>query len=131
MAREFRYRGKTIEELERMGLNELADLLPAKIRRTIKRGFTEQQKKLLAKINEAKEGKRKKPIRTHCRDMPILPVMFGLTIQIPDGKNFVKVDIGPELLGHYLGEFVLTRKEVKHKAPGVGATRSTKHISVK
>ncbi|MBD3263087.1 30S ribosomal protein S19 [Candidatus Woesearchaeota archaeon] len=131
MAKEFKYRGKTAKELEEMGLAELAELLPARIRRTIKRGFTEQQKKLLRSIKETKEGKRKKPIKTHCRNMPILPIMFDLTIQIPDGKKFIKVEIRPEMIGHYLGEFVLTRKEVKHKAPGVGATRSTKHISVK
>lgn len=131
MAREFMYKGKKVAELEAMGLSELAQLLPARVRRTIKRGFTDEQKKLLEKIKAAKEGKRKKPIKTHCRDMPILPLMFGLKINVHAGKEWVLVEVRPEMIGHYLGEFTLTRKEVKHKAPGVGATRSSKHVSVK
>jgi len=85
----------------------------------------------MQKVKDAKEGKRKKAIKTHCRDMPILPEMFGLKIQVYSGKSFVPLEIMPEMIGHLLGEFVLTRREVKHKAPGVGATRSSKHISVK
>jgi len=131
MAKEFTYRGKTVAELEAMGLSELADLLTARIRRTLKRGFTEEQKKLLEKVKAAKEGKRKKPIKTHCRDMPVLPIMFGLKIHVHNGKEWVPLEIKPEMIGHLLGEFALTRKEVKHKAPGVGATRSSKHVSVK
>ena len=131
MAREFTYRGKKIEELKSMGITELAKLLPARQRRHLNRGLTEDQKKLMQKIKDAKEGKRKKTIKTHCRDMPILPEMFGLKIQVHSGKEFVTLEIGPEMIGHLLGEYVLTRREVKHKAPGVGATRSSKHVSVK
>ena len=131
MVKEFTYRGKTVKELQEMGLSELAELLPARQRRTLKRGLTEPQKKLLEKIRAAKEGKLKKAIKTHCRDMIILPEMFGLKIHVHNGKEWVPVEIKPEMIGHYLGEFALTRKEVKHKAPGVGATRSSKFISVK
>nr|AJS13268.1 small subunit ribosomal protein S19 [uncultured archaeon] len=131
MAKEFKYRGKTVEELEKMGLSELAQLLEARARRSIKRGFTEQQKKVLKKVNLTKEGKYKKAIRTHCRDMLILPVMFGLNIQVHNGKDFVPLAIIPDMIGHTLGEFVLTTKDVKHKAPGIGATRSSRSISVK
>ena len=131
MAREFTYRGKKVAELEAMGLAELAELLPARRRRALKRGLTEEQKKLMEKIKQAKDGKRKKPIKTHCRDMPVLPIMFGLKIHIHNGKEWVPIEIKPEMIGHLLGEFALTRKEVKHKAPGVGATRSSKFISVK
>ena len=131
MAKKFKYRGKTPEELENMGLTELAQLFRARARRSIKRGFSEQQKKLLQKVKLAKEGKRKKPIKTHCRDMIIIPAMFGLKINVHNGKEFVPVEITPERIGYTLGEFVQTRKEVKHKAPGIGATRSSKFISVK
>jgi len=130
MVREFTYRGKKVAELQEMGLTELANLLPARKRRAIKRGFTEDQKKLIAKIKAVKEGK-KKQIKTHCRDMPILPIMFGLKINVHNGKDWVPVEVRPEMIGHLLGEFTLTRKDVKHKAPGVGATRSSKHVSVK
>lgn len=132
MPKIFTYRGKTAEELQKMGLNELAKLLPARQRRNIKRGFTPEQKKLLVKIDAAKAGKYKKPIRTHCRDMTILPQMFGLKISIHNGKEFVPIDIIPDMVGWTLGDFVMTtRFDVKHGGPGIGATRGSKFISVK
>jgi len=105
--------------------------MSARARRSLKRGLTEQQKKLLDKIIKAKEGRYKKNIRTHSRDMMVLPQMIGARILVYDGKTFVPVEIIPEMLGHMLGEFVRTRRDVTHKAPGVGATRGTKHVSVK
>lgn len=124
--KDFTYRGKTTEEIRRMSLNELAQLLPSRQRRTIKRGFTDSQKKLLEKI------KRKEPnIETHCRNMLVLPEMFGMTIRIHNGKEFVPVIILDEMLGHSLGEFAQTRKKVQHGAPGIGATKSSASLSVK
>lgn len=123
---EFTYRGKTTEELKRMSLNELAELLPARQRRTIKRGFSDEQKKLLAKIK-----RKDASIETHCRNMLILPEMFGAMIKIHNGKEFVPVTIQEEMLGHCLCEFVLTRKKVQHGTPGIGATKSSASLSVK
>ncbi len=125
----FTYRGYALEELQKMSLEELAELLSARQRRSLKRGLTEQQRKLLEKIRKYK-GKNK-IIRTHVRDMIILPEMVGSVIAVYNGKEFVKVRITPEMIGHYLGEFALTRKKVEHSAPGVGATRSSKFVSVK
>jgi small subunit ribosomal protein S19 len=124
--KEFTYRGKTLEELKKLSLNEIAELMPARQRRAIKRGFTEQQKILLKKIRK-NEGN----IKTHCRDMLILPEMVGKTIKVYSGKEFIPVIIVEEMIGHYLGEFVLTRKRVEHSAPGIGATRSSAALSVK
>ena len=124
--KEFTFRGKAVEELKKIGLNELAQLLTARQRRTIKRGFTEQQKILLKKLR-AKE----KNIETHCRDIIILPEMIGATIKVHQGREFVPVTIEPDMIGHYLGEFALTRKKVNHSAPGIGATRSSASLSVK
>ena len=126
MAKIFLYRGKTIEELQKLGINELAELFTSSIRRKIKRGFTEEEKKLLAKIR-----KNKNNVKTHCRDMIVLPEMVGKTIHVHNGKEFVALMIQPEMVGHRLGEFALTRKMVKHSSPGVGATRSSGHTSVK
>jgi len=128
--KEYVYRGKKFSELLEMQHSELANILPARVRRSLKRGLTEGQKKLLAKIKLVKQGK-KKQARTHARDMFVLPEMAGVRISIHDGKTYVPIEIRPEMVGHYLGEFVRTRRDVEHKAPGVGATRSTKHISVK
>ncbi len=125
--KEFTYRGKTLEDLKSMSLKELADLLPARQRRTINRGFTEEQKRFLKKL----ESKKDKPVKTHCRDMIILPNMVGRTIRVHKGNDFITIGIEPEMIGHYLGEFALTRKRVEHHAPGIGATKSSASISVR
>ena len=133
----FRYRGKTLEELMKMPLDELAKLLPARQRRSLLRGFTPAQKKLLMKIRKIKrklmEGKLKKPpiIKTHVRDMIILPEMVGLTIAVYNGKEFIPVRIVPEMIGHYLGEFSPTTKIVHHGEPGLKATKSSLHVAAK
>lgn len=135
MAKVFTYKGKTQEMLEKLNLNELAEILPARLRRTIKRmlkrGYTPAEKGLLKKIDAVKKGLRTKPIKTHCREMPILPNMFGLTIHVHNGKEFVPVRINPEMIGNRLGDFVLNCKEVKHGGPGIGSTRGSKFLSVK
>ncbi|MBR9691212.1 30S ribosomal protein S19 [Candidatus Woesearchaeota archaeon] len=124
--KEFTYYGKTLDELKKLSLNEFAELAPARIRRSLKRGIDEQQKTLLKKIK-----KGEKDLKTHCRDMIILPEMINQTIGIYNGKDFVRIIIQPEMLGHYLGEFAGTRKGVSHSAPGIGATRSSAALSVK
>jgi len=108
-----------------MPLDKLADLLPARERRKIKRGFTEQEEKLLMKL------KKKGSVRTHCRDMIVLPEMVGRVIYVHNGKEFVRVEIKPEMIGHRLGEFAQTRRFEKHSGPGVGATRSSKFVPLK
>ncbi len=135
--RKFRYRGKSLEELMKMSLEELAELLPARQRRSLKRGFTPAQYKLLMKIRKVRrkleEGKLKKPpvIKTHVRDMIVLPEMVGLTIAVYNGKQFIPVRIVPEMIGHYLGEFSHTTKIVQHGEPGLKATKSSLHVASK
>lgn len=131
MAKVFTYRGKTVEELQKMDLKEFAKLVPARQRRTLTKGFTDYQKKLLKKVKAAKEGKYSKTIRTHCRGIVIIPEMIGLKILVHNGKEFMPVVIAEDMLGHYLGEMVLTRQRVEHSAPGVGATKSSAAFSVK
>jgi small subunit ribosomal protein S19 len=132
--KKFRYRGKTLEELMEMPLDEFIKLLPARQRRSLKRGFTDAQRKLLEKVMKARkemeQGKKVK-IRTHVRDMVILPIMVGLTIEVYNGKEFVPVRIVPEMIGHYLGEFSHTTKIVKHGEPGLKATRSSLFVAAK
>ena len=127
MARkEYTFRGKTLNELKNISINEFAELLPARQRRSLKRGFTDQQKILLKRIKN-----KEKNIESHCRDMIILPEMVGMMIKVHRGKEFVPVTIIEEMIGHCLGEFALTRKKVQHSAPGIGATRSSASLSVK
>jgi small subunit ribosomal protein S19 len=124
--KEFTYKGKTLEELKKMSISEFKDLLPARQRRSLKRGLTDQQKILLKKVKN-----KEKDIETHCRDMVILPEMIGFMVKVYNGKEFVPVRITEEMIGHYLGEFAITRQKVEHSAPGIGATRSSASLSVK
>jgi small subunit ribosomal protein S19 len=129
--KEYSYRGKSLEELRKMDIKEFAKLLPARQKRSLTRGLSEMQKRLLLKIKKAKEGKYKKPIRTHCRDMIVLPEMVGAMVHVHAGKSFIPVELLPEMIGCYLGEFTLTRTKVTHSAPGIGATKSSSAASVK
>lgn len=131
MPKEFTYRGKTLPELQKLPLEEIIKLLPSRQRRSLKRGFTPAQKKLLLKIENTNKGTYKKQLRTHCRDMIVLPNMVTLMIYIYKGNAFVPVMIQPEMIGHYLGELTMTRKKVEHSAPGIGATKSSSALSVK
>jgi len=116
--KEFTYRGKTLDELKAMSLKQLADLFPARQRRKITRGFSDEEKKFIEKI------KIKNNVKTHLRDMIILPNMVGKIIKIHSGKEFLPIEIQSEMIGHRLGELVLTRKKVGHTSPGVGATKA-------
>ena len=135
MAKEFRFRGYTLEELKKMSIKEFAQLLKSRARRSLLRGLTERQKKLLEKIKKHPD----KFIKTHERDMVILPQMVGAKIGVYTGggkkgdqsEKWATVVIKPEMIGHRLGEFAPTCKRVKHSAPGVGATRGSKHVSIK
>ena len=129
---EFTYRGHTIEELQEMSVEEVAELLPARKRRSIERGLTREQQKLLEDARAAEpEATASDPLRTHLRDMPVLPEMIGLTFAVHDGQSFERVEVEPEMLGHYLGEFQLTRTSVEHGQAGIGATRSSKFVPLK
>lgn len=77
------------------------------------------------------KGKDSKPIKTHCRDMVIIPEMVGLNLLVHSGKEFTSVDIKPEMIGHYIGEFIITNKKVVHGTPGIGASRSSMYVPLK
>ena len=127
MAQKFEFRGKTLEEMKAMSIEEFSKIITSRERRALKRGFTEKEKKFLEKIRKSPS----KFHRTRCREMVIIPQMVGIKIGIHNGKEYVSVDIKPEMLGHRLGEFAMTRKNVKHSAPGFGATRSSKFVPLK
>lgn len=131
MAKEILYKGKNEKELKEMSLNDFTLLTNSRQRRCIKRGFPEYHKILIEKVKKFKEGKIKKNIKTHCRDMIIIPEFLNTIIHVYSGKEFIPVEITVEKLGHYLGEFVITRRKVQHSAPGIGATRSSAGASPK
>jgi len=124
--KEFTYRGHTMEELLKMSLAEIIELLPARARRSYIRGFNPEQEAFVHRLRRSD-----KPVRTHRREITILPEFVGKTVLVYTGKEFAQVDIKPEMIGHALGEFALTRKSVAHSGPGVGATRSSKFLPLK
>ncbi|MCV0392199.1 30S ribosomal protein S19 [Nitrosopumilus sp.] len=131
MVKEFLYKGIPKEELENMSLEKLFQLFNARQRRSLTRGITDGKRKLIEEIKAAKAGKLKNPIKTHLRDLIVLPYMVGVTVNVFSGKDFVPVNIRAEMIGHYLGEYVITNKRVSHGAPGVGASRSSLYVPLK
>ena len=132
MAKEFTYRGKTLKELEALPLEDFAKLCTSRARRSLRHGLDKPFMKRLNKAIELrKTGKYPKPVRTHRRDLVVVPPMIGIPIGIHKGNGFEVVEIKPEMLGHFLGELALTRKRVSHGKAGIGATRSSTAISAR
>ena len=123
--KEFFFKGKTLDELKKLSLGEFALLCNSDVRRKITRGFTPEEKTFLENLRKGNN------VKTHCRDMLILPEMIGKNVLIHRGNSFDAVLLQPEMVSHRLGEFSLTRKSLKHSSPGVGATRSSSAVSVR
>ena len=124
--KEFTYRGHTLEELLKLPFAEIIELLPARARRTYIRGLNSEQEAFVRRLRASEA-----PVRTHRREIPILPEFVGKTVHVYNGKEFSPIEIKSEMIGHALGEFAMTRKSVKHSGLGVGATRSSKFMPLK
>ncbi|MAE13734.1 30S ribosomal protein S19 [Candidatus Woesearchaeota archaeon] len=122
--KEFTYTGLTLDELKNLSLNELSERLPARQRRSLKRGLCPGKKKFLKKTEN-------KVAKTHHREMIVTPSMVGKVIRIHNGKEFGTITVLEEMIGHRVGEFVFTRKRTAHSSPGVGASKSSSKVSVK
>src|SRR3989344_4718301 len=126
--KEFTYRGKSLDELNKMEIREFARLLKSNEKRTLSRQSDELQKFVLRANKKISD---KKNIKTHSRYLVIIPQMIGMKIGVHNGKTFLPLQVEAEMLGHRLGEFSVTRMKVKHGAAGIGATRSSASQSVK
>ena len=131
MVKKFTFHGLSTEETESLTGEKLFDLLSSRARRSLKRGINDQKRKLIDEIKMKKAGKLNGDIKTHLRDLIILPYMTGVTVNVFSGKEFVPIVISTEMIGHYLGEYVITNKRVSHGAPGVGASRSSLYVPLK
>ncbi len=135
MVREFRFRGLNVDQLKNLSIEALLPLLNARQRRSLDKRvgkyMNDEKRKLRERIKNVREGNSNETIRTHVRDMIILPDMVGITINIHNGKEFNPITIKPEMIGHYLGEYSITNKRVQHGAPGVGASRSSLYVPLK
>lgn len=124
-SREEKYRGKTLAFLKELDVRECAKFMPSRSRRSVLRHFDIIEK--FVKNCEEKEARNKK-LKTHQRDLIIVPKLVGKTIAVHNGKTFQEVPISVEMIGHRLGEFALTRKRVAHSAAGIGATKSSRAL---
>jgi small subunit ribosomal protein S19 len=131
MVKKFEYQGMDLKELEKIPMDQLFKMFPARQRRSLGRGISDGKRKLIEEIKASKAGTLKNPIRTHLRDLIILPYMVGVQVNVYSGKEFTTVNISPEMISHYLGEYVITNKKVSHGAPGVGASRSSLYVPLK
>ena len=133
--KEFTYRGLTSEEMQAMPLYAseenpeqecILNLLSARARRSLGRGLSVENQNFLDRTRRSSGA-----LRTHRGDMIVLPEFVGRTIGIHNGQMFINVNIKAEMIGHYLGEYAMTRRSVTHSGPGVGATKSSKHVPLK
>ncbi|XP_015666201.2 40S ribosomal protein S15 [Protobothrops mucrosquamatus] len=133
--RKFTYRGVDLDQLLDMSYEQLMQLYSARQRRRLNRGLRRKQHSLLKRLRKAKKDappmEKPEVVKTHLRDMIILPEMVGSMVGVYNGKTFNQVEIKPEMIGHYLGEFSITYKPVKHGRPGIGATHSSRFIPLK
>ena len=129
MPRDFLYRGRTEEELRTASMDEFIRMLPSRMRRSLSRGISERQRILIEKMRNWTPDK--KPVKTHARDLIILPEMIGKTVHVFNGQAFIEVRLDIKKVGHYLGEYAVTNKPVRHGRPGIGASRSSMYIPLK
>ena len=127
MPKDFKYRGKSVEELKAMSMDEFIKLLPSRKRRSLRRGLSNEQRIILEKLRRDTGGQ----IRTHSRDMVILPEMIGKSLHVFNGKEFIEVRMNEKMVGHYLGEYAITMTPVRHGRSGIGASRSCMYIPLK
>jgi len=117
-----------------MSMDEFIRILPSRQRRSLQRGLSQEQRTLLENVRKTKQTQQegqKTVVKTHARNMIIIPEMVGSSILVHSGKEFSLVEISPEMIGHYLGEFAITNKSVKHGSPGIGASRSSMYVPLK
>ncbi|KAK6338229.1 ribosomal protein S15 [Orbilia javanica] len=133
--RKFSYRGIDLEQLLDLTSEQLRDVVHARARRRFNRGLKRRPMGLIKKLRKAKQEAKpnEKPdiVKTHLRNMIVVPEMIGSVIGIYSGKVFNQVEIKAEMVGHYLGEFSITYSPVKHGRPGIGATHSSRFIPLK
>ena len=125
--KEFTYRGLTLDKLQELEFNQFLSMLPSRQRRSFKRGLSKEQAKLINDSNQKPE----KVLRTHRREMIVIPEFVGRKFAVHNGREFVDIDIMPEMIGLYFGELAPTRTPPTHTGPGVGATKSSKFMPLK
>ncbi|KAI9204304.1 ribosomal protein S19-domain-containing protein [Polychytrium aggregatum] len=133
--RKYTFRGIDLDALLDLSSEQLMDIVHARARRRFQRGLKRKPMGLIKKLRKAKKealpNEKPTTVKTHLRNMIIVPEMIGSVVGVYNGKVFNQVEIKPEMVGHYLGEFSITYKPVKHGRPGIGATHSSRFVPLK
>ena len=133
--KKFSYRGNDLKKLIDMNMDELSQQLRSRQRRKLRRKMGNKYARFINKLLEAKKhtasGEKPASVKTHLRNCIVLPSMVQSVINIHKGNGYSNIEVKPEMIGYYLGEFAITYKRVSHGKPGVGATHSSKFVPIK
>ena len=133
--KKFNYRGKDIGKLLEMNMDEMSELLRSRQRRRLKRKMGAKYGRFIKKLVDVKKetgpGEKPAAVKTHLRNCIVLPTMVQSVVSVHNGKGYNSIEVKPEMIGYYLGEFAMTYKKVSHGKPGVGATHSSKFVPIK
>ena len=133
--KKFSYRGNDLKKLIDMNMDEMSQQLRSRQRRKLRRKMGSKYARFINKLLEAKKhtgtGEKPAAVKTHLRDCIVLPSMVQSVINIHKGNGYSNIEVKPEMIGYYLGEFAITYKRVSHGKPGVGATHSSKFVPIK
>jgi len=133
--KKFSYRGNDLKKLIEMNMDEMSQQLRSRQRRKLRRKMGTKYARFINKLLDAKkhtaQGEKPVAIKTHLRDCIVLPSMVQSVINIHKGNGYSNIEVKPEMIGYYLGEFAITYKRVSHGKPGVGATHSSKFVPIK
>ena len=133
--KKFNYRGKDIGKLIEMNMDQLSQELRSRQRRRLRRKMGKKYGRFIKKLMDVKkhtnQGEKPAAVKTHLRDCIVLPTMVQSVINVHNGKGYNSIEVKPEMIGYYLGEFAMTYKKVSHGKPGVGATHSSKFVPIK
>merc|ERR1712221_6830 len=135
--KKYTYRGVDLDQLLAIKSENLIELLGCRQRRHFNRGIKRREENFLKRLRKAKKamtgeiGEKPACVKTHLRNVVVIPEMVGSVIGIYNGKVFNQIEVKPEMINHYIGEFSMTYKPVRHGRPGIGATHSSRFIPLK
>ena len=133
--KKYTFRGNDIGKLLDMNMDEMSKQLRSRQRRRLRRKMGAKYGRFIKKLIDVKKethpGEKPAPVKTHLRNCIVLPTMVQSIINIHNGKGYNSIEVKPEMIGYYLGEFAMTYKRVSHGRPGVGATHSSKFVPIK
>merc|ERR1712039_637494 len=130
--RKYSYRGVDLDKLLDMSNQDLMELFRARQRRKFSRGIKRKPISLLKKTKrETAYGDKPEAVKTHLRNMVIVPEMIGSVVGVYNGKQYINVEIKPDMVGHYLAEFSITYKPTKHGRAGGGGKGGASFIPLK